>query len=72
METYNINCNCGANSYLLVYPLRTDVVVSEPRFALLVLMDFQIHTIQGIEDVLDELDYRAMDGKNRLGPPYSI
>lgn len=28
--------------------------------------------IQGIEDVLDELDYRAVDGKNRLGPPYSV
>ncbi|KJK67869.1 Glutathione-dependent formaldehyde-activating enzyme [Aspergillus parasiticus SU-1] len=117
LKTIKINrCNCSIctkNSYLLVYPLRKDVVfhrgedqlaeyrfgnrtkphkfcpncgtsavVSDPRFALLgklwlsvsvvVLMGSQIHTIQGIEDVLDELDYRAVDGKNRLGPPYSV
>ncbi|KAE8139492.1 hypothetical protein BDV38DRAFT_44187 [Aspergillus pseudotamarii] len=40
-------------------------VVSECTYG--VLMEFQIHTIRGIEDVLDELDYRAVDGKNRLG-----
>ncbi|RAQ58700.1 hypothetical protein COH20_005900 [Aspergillus flavus] len=110
LKTIKINrCNCSIctkNSFLLVYPLRKDVVfrrgedqLAEYRFGnrtkphkfcpncgTSVLIDFKesqfekeremmainIHMIQGIEDVLDELDYRAVDGKNRLGPPYSV
>lgn len=38
----------------------------------MLILCFQIRTIEGIEDVLDSLTYRPVDGKNKLGPPYSI
>ncbi|KAB2575863.1 Glutathione-dependent formaldehyde-activating [Lasiodiplodia theobromae] len=31
-----------------------------------------IRTFQGIEDLMDKLKFRDVDGKNKLQPPYSI
>jgi hypothetical protein len=32
----------------------------------------QVRTIQGIEDILPDLDYNDLDGKGLLDPPYEV
>ncbi|PYH88989.1 glutathione-dependent formaldehyde-activating, GFA [Aspergillus ellipticus CBS 707.79] len=31
-----------------------------------------IRTVVGVEEILGQLEYRDVDGKNKLGPPYSV
>ncbi|PYI06121.1 glutathione-dependent formaldehyde-activating, GFA [Aspergillus sclerotiicarbonarius CBS 121057] len=105
-----IRCNCSIctrNGYLLVYPLRTDVIfgpdnekhLSSYRFGNMakphrfcarcgtaMFIDFgeservvergvvgvNIRAVDGIEDLWDQLTYKDVDGKHKLGPAYQV